>query len=38
MPYFNPEKLGIENCDLWMDINKDRIDADTKKECVINQP
>lgn len=33
MPYFNPEKLGIENCDLWMDINKDRIDADTKRMC-----
>lgn len=27
-PYFNPEKLGIRNCELWMDINKDRIKAD----------
>ncbi|MCD8356296.1 MAG: alanine:cation symporter family protein [Clostridia bacterium] len=28
-PYFNPEKLGIKNCDLWMDINKDLIDEGT---------
>ncbi|MDO4175037.1 MAG: alanine/glycine:cation symporter family protein [Eubacteriales bacterium] len=24
-PYFNPEKLGIKNCDVWMDINKEQI-------------
>ncbi len=29
-PYFNPQKLGIKNCDVWMDINKDRIEADAK--------
>ncbi len=29
-PYFNPEKLGIRNCDIWMDINKDRIKEDSK--------
>ncbi|MGI6557374.1 MAG: alanine/glycine:cation symporter family protein [Pseudoramibacter sp.] len=27
-PYFNPKKLGFKNCDIWMDINKDRIEAD----------
>lgn len=32
-PYFNPEKLGIENCELWMDINRDRIAADKGKEA-----
>lgn len=31
-PYFNPEKVGIENADLWMDINKERIEADKKKD------
>lgn len=30
-PYFNPEKLGIDNCDVWMEINKDRIAADKAK-------
>ena len=30
-PYFNPQKLGIEGCDVWMDINKERIAADAKK-------
>ncbi|MCH4072114.1 alanine/glycine:cation symporter family protein [Pseudoramibacter sp.] len=30
-PYFNPQKLGIKNCDIWMDINKDRIEADEVK-------
>lgn len=30
-PYFNPEKLGIKNCDIWMEINKDRIKADEEK-------
>ncbi len=30
-PYFNPEKLGIDNCDVWMEINKDRIAADKGK-------
>ncbi len=24
-PVFNPEKLGIKNAELWMDINKDKI-------------
>lgn len=24
-PYFNPQKLGIKNCDVWMDINKEKI-------------
>lgn len=27
-PFFNPQKLGIKNVDVWMDINKDRIAAD----------
>ena len=27
-PYFNPQKLGIKNCDVWMDINKDLIAKD----------
>lgn len=27
-PYFNPKKLGIKNCDVWMEINKDRIEQD----------
>lgn len=27
-PYFNPEKLGIKNCDVWMDINKEQIARD----------
>lgn len=31
-PYFNPKKLGIKNADLWMDINKERIEADEKAE------
>ena len=31
-PYFNPKKLGIKNCDVWMYINKDRIEADDGKE------
>lgn len=31
-PYFNPQKLGIKNCDVWMDINKDRIAADRANE------
>lgn len=28
-PYFNPQKLGIKNADIWMDINKDKIAMDT---------
>lgn len=32
-PYFNPEKLGIKNCDVWMDINKERIAADKSREA-----
>lgn len=31
-PYFNPQKLGSNNCDVWMDINKDRITADRANE------
>lgn len=31
-PYFNPKKLGIKNCDVWMEINKDRIAEDAGKE------
>ncbi|KAF5036139.1 Sodium/proton-dependent alanine carrier protein [anaerobic digester metagenome] len=27
-PYFNPERLGIKNADLWMDINKEMIEAE----------
>ena len=30
-PYFNPEKVGIKGCEVWMDINKDRIEEDKKK-------
>ena len=26
-PYFDPKKLGIENADIWMEINADRIKA-----------
>lgn len=29
-PYFNPQKLGIKNADLWMDINKEKIENDLK--------
>jgi AGCS family alanine or glycine:cation symporter len=29
-PYFNPEKLGIENCEVWMEINKEQIARDAK--------
>ena len=24
-PIFDPEKLGIKNADLWMEINKDKL-------------
>jgi len=27
-PYFNPQKLGIKNADLWMDINKEYIEME----------
>jgi len=27
-PFFNPERLGIENCETWMDINKELIAAE----------
>lgn len=27
-PYFNPQKLGIKNVDVWMDINKEYIEQD----------
>src|SRR5699024_2347761 len=30
-PYFNPQKLGIKNADIWMDINKDKIQNDIDK-------
>lgn len=26
-PYFNPRKLGIKNADLWMELNKEHIEA-----------
>ena len=32
-PYFNPKKLGIKGCDVWMEINKDLIEADEAKEA-----
>jgi len=32
-PYFNPEKLGIKNADLWMDINKEQIEKDRLLEA-----
>ena len=32
-PYFNPKKLGIKRCDVWMEINKDLIEADEAKEA-----
>ena len=31
-PYFNPEKLGIKGCEVWMDINKERIEEEREKE------
>jgi len=31
-PFFNPQKLGIKNCDVWMDINKERIETDSIKQ------
>lgn len=27
-PYFNPQKLGIKNADLWMDLNREQIESD----------
>ena len=30
-PVFNPEKLGIKNADIWMEINKDAIEAENNK-------
>ncbi len=27
-PFFNPQKLGIKNCDVWMEINKEQIEAE----------
>ncbi len=29
-PYFNPQKLGIQNADVWMEINKDHIEEDER--------
>lgn len=34
-PYFNPQKLGIKNCDVWMDINKEQIEADAARETAL---
>ena len=31
-PYFNPQKLGIKNADLWMDINKEMISKELENE------
>ena len=30
-PYFDPEKVGIKNVEVWSEINKDRIAADKQK-------
>jgi len=27
-PYFDPDKVGIKNCEIWTEINNDRIRAD----------
>lgn len=27
-PYFDPDKVGIKNCEIWTEINNDRIHAD----------
>lgn len=32
-PYFNPQKLGIKNVDVWMDINKEQIERDERQEA-----
>ncbi len=29
-PYFNPQKLGVKNADVWMDINKEFIEKDKR--------
>jgi AGCS family alanine or glycine:cation symporter len=34
-PYFNPQKLGIKNCDVWMDINKEQIEADAARKAAL---
>lgn len=34
-PYFNPQKLGIKNADLWMDINKDQIMNDKNNKKIL---
>ena len=31
-PYFNPQKLGIKGCDVWMDINREKINQDHKMD------
>lgn len=35
-PVFNPQKLGIKNADIWMEINKDRIAEQEKNESNEN--
>ena len=32
IPILTPQKLGSNNCDVWMDLNKDRIAADRTNE------
>lgn len=27
-PYFDPDRFGIKNCEIWTEINKNRIHAD----------
>lgn len=27
-PYFNPRRLGIQNCDIWMEINRAQIEQE----------
>jgi len=29
-PYFDPDKVGIKNCEIWTEINKDRIHGENK--------
>lgn len=36
-PFFNPQKLGIKNADLWMDINKEEIEAEARVTASQNQ-
>jgi AGCS family alanine or glycine:cation symporter len=33
-PFFDPEKVGIKNAELWSEINKDKIEAARAGEKV----